>query len=524
MNKLETSINFILEELKSKLALATWEARRQYYNKMLKLACSLEINEACQKLYDAFIAEGGDSKGRRALHIRCIKLLDAIAGTKARDEHGKLFNEQSMPSKEDAQEYFQNRQFPLAGKVGIDRLIVKAEIEMQYLNLTKSTIGQYRHAWMDIRRYFHQHKSQNYNEKLLQCFLGEIRTCRDNGSMEVWKWKINRKAAHVLMEVANTGQFHWGSITPGIKCTGTEIENIRSKYLLSLKHRNFCKSTINLHDYVFRKLITFLDIHKAHDLFMLSQNNARSVILNFANICNKRSMSTILPILRSLLKTLYELGNIKKDVSGMIMNGFVQRGSVACYISPEDEALLLRQIQKEPKRTKAIILLALKLGLRDSDICSLTFQELDWHNDKIKLVQKKTGGPLVLPLLPDIGNALMEYIVTERPKRDDKYPYIFLRKQAPFNKIASAYAICSNLLKKLGIKPVNSQATGAHIFRYTMVHRLLAAKTPHQIITDILGHVSKESDKPYLSMEESMLRLCALDLSVVGTVSWKRGV
>jgi integrase len=235
-------------------------------------------------------------------------------------------------------------------------------------------------------------------------------------------------------------------------------------------------------------------------------------------------MATILPILRSVLTFLYISGHTEKNVSAAVMNGFVQRTSVASYISKKDQAVVFNQIAQESRRTKAIILLAIKLGLRDCDICNLTFQEIDWHNDKIRLHQKKTGNLLVLPLLPDVGNALMEYILYERPKRGDKYPFIFLRKQAPYNKIASAYQTCSNLLMKLGIKPVNGSATGVHVFRYTMVHRLLAAKTPHQVITDILGHVSKESDKPYLCMDDSMLRLCALDLSAVGKVSWEGGV
>lgn len=203
------------------------------------------------------------------------------------------------------------------------------------------------------------------------------------------------------------------------------------------------------------------------------------------------------------------------------MGCFTQRGSVAAYISEKDQAKLIEQINKESKRTKAVILLAMKLGLRDCDISNLTFQEVDWLNDKIRLLQEKTGNPLVLPLLPDVGNALMDYILDERPKRDDKYPYIFLRKQAPYNKLVSVYQSCSKLLKRLEVEPVNGTAKGVHIFRYTLVHRLLAAKTPHQVITNVLGHVSKESDKPYLSMEESMLRLCALDLSVIGRVSWR---
>jgi len=523
MNKLETSIAIILQQQKHVLTAATWESRQRYYNRMLRLANSMSINEACQELYSAYIADDKGSKERRALHIRCVKLLDAIAGTNAKDENGKLYNEQSMPTKEETQRYFQNMQYPLINKASIDSLIVKAEIEMQYLNLSESTIGQYRNAWMIIRRYFQMHNSIDYDEQLLQCFIGEIKNRRFDGTVKEWKWKINRKAAHVLIEVANSGQFHWTLIKPGIQCAAMEIKSIRDHYLSSLKHRNLSKSTIYLHDYVFRKFMTFLEINTVNDLFHLSPKSVQRAIISFTGICNRRSMATIIPILRSLLTSIYESGYVQRDLSGVVISGFVQRGSVAGYISLEDEALLLYNIEKEPKRTKAIILLALKLGLRDCDICNLTFGELDWCNDKIRLVQKKNGNPLVLPMLPDVGNALMEYILSERPKRDDKYPYIFLRKQAPYNKIASAYNTCSRLLKRLEIKPVNSHATGTHVFRYTMVHRLLAVKTPHQVITDTLGHTSKESDKPYLSMEESMLRLCALDLSVIGNVSWKGG-
>jgi site-specific recombinase XerD len=116
----------------------------------------------------------------------------------------------------------------------------------------------------------------------------------------------------------------------------------------------------------------------------------------------------------------------------------------------------------------------------------------------------------------------MDYITKERPA-SSKYPYVFLRAQAPHIKLSSVYPICSNLLRAKSIAPVNGAATGAHLFRYTMVHRLLMAKAPRQVITGILGHTSKEADKPYLSMEESMLRMCALDLSVIGCISWEGG-
>lgn len=446
MTKLETVINTILQQLKSELANETWESRCRYFKQMLKSAKLLGITEPCAKLYDVFIADDNGSPERHALHVRCVKLLDSFACTQAQDEHGLLFNEPPPPDDTEVHEFFQGREFPITADVRLDLLIVKAEIEMRYLHLTDSTIGQYKHSWMNIRHYFYDAGVSTYDESLLKCFIQEINNLRNKGSMKEWKWKINRKAAHVLIEVANTGRFLW-----------------------------------------------------------------------------KRSMATTLPILRSQLAFFHTTGLISKNLSGIVMGCFVQRCSVAAYLSEKDQVKLIAQLAKESKRTKAVILLAMHLGLRDCDICNLTFQVIDWQDDRIRLIQKKTGEPLVLPLLPDVGNALMDYILNERPKRTDNYPYIFLRRQAPHQKLTSVYPICSRLLRCLGIKPVNGTATGVHLFRYSIAHKLLAAKVPHQVITDALGHTSKESDKPYLSMDESMLRMCALDLSDIGRISWKGG-
>ncbi|MDD4495159.1 MAG: tyrosine-type recombinase/integrase [Eubacteriales bacterium] len=523
MTKLENGVSEVLQRLKLELASETWESRRRYFNQMLKCAQSLGITKPCAELYDAFIADDNGSRERHSLHVRCVRLIDALACTHAKDEHSVLFNEPPMPGEAETHAFFQTQQFPITADVRIDYLIVKAEIEMRYLNLTVSTIGQYKHSWMDIRRYFYDAGVLGYDEALVRNFIREAADLYNKGVMWEWKWKINRKAAHVLIEVANTGCFHWGMVNRNVNCNSTELECVRSKYLDSLRQRNFSKATIGLYDYVFRKAVEFSEAETLRDLISLSPGKIQLTITNFASVCNRRSMATILPILRFMLKYLHTANLTQKDLSGIVMGCFVQRGSVAAYISEKDQAEIVARLSTESKRTNAVILLAMRLGLRDCDICNLSFRDIDWQNDKIMLNQKKTGEPLVLPLLPAVGNALMEYILNERPKRTDNYPYIFLRNQAPYNKLTSTYLICSKLLTKIGVKPINGAATGPHLFRYSMVHRLLTSGVPHQVITDTLGHVSKESDKPYLSMEESMLRMCALDMSIIGKISWRGG-
>jgi hypothetical protein len=278
MTKLEETINTILQQLEPELASDTLESRRRYFNQMIRLAEALSITEPCQELYDAFIADDNGSPERHSLHVRCVKLVDASAGTHANDEHGIMFNEPPLPDEITVREFFESQEFPITTGVCMDYLIVKAGIEMEYLNLTNSTNGQYRHSWMDIRRYFNAAGSYEYNELLMQDFLKEINIQRNNGSMKEWKWKINRKAAHVLMEVANTGHFRWGMIRKSINCNTLEVEHIRQQYLDSLNQKNLSRSTIGLHDYVFRKMVEFRGLETKWDLLSLTPEAVQLVI------------------------------------------------------------------------------------------------------------------------------------------------------------------------------------------------------------------------------------------------------
>ena len=45
---------------------------------------------------------------------------------------------------------------------------------------------------------------------------------------------------------------------------------------------------------------------------------------------------------------------------------------------------------------------------------------------------------------------------------------------------------------------------------------MLYNETPKHIITEALGHSVDTSDRPYLSMQDQMLKKCALDLQLIG--------
>lgn len=524
MKKLETIIAQVLEEIRPEHTVGTFESRKQSLNRFLRFAQKHGFDEPCQELFDAFTADDKGSVDIRFLKTHAVRLVDRVAETHAKDRNGRLYNEPALPSHAEVEQYFADMVFPLSEDVDLNYLIVFSEKILERYDLTVSTIGQYRHAWIDLRRFCLDRATTTYCKSIIMEFVNDARAQYDQGIMKAWKWKINRKASLVLIEIAETGTFNWRHIPHrDLSCGEPKLDKLRDKYLESLRSRNLEINTIDLHDYVFRYGLKHGSISSYDRLTELCTDDVTAIIQGFSDNCTDRSVATIIPILRSILKYLYDECIVRNDYSGMVMSVFVQRNHVVPYISSEDDVIVSKAIEVESLRNKAIILLALKLGLRDIDICTLKMSSIDWINDCLHIPQKKTDVPLCLPMLPDVGNALMEYITKERPLPHDGYPYVFRRKQAPYNRLSSAYPVCSKFIKYNGLRPVNGDSTGVHVLRYTLVNRLLKARVPHQVVTDTLGHTSKESDKPYLTMEADMLRLCALDLSICGVPSWMGG-
>jgi integrase len=81
------------------------------------------------------------------------------------------------------------------------------------------------------------------------------------------------------------------------------------------------------------------------------------------------------------------------------------------------------------KRDYAIILLAVRLGLRSSDIANIKFDNILWEQNIIRLVQFKTDKEIELPLLPEVGNAIIDYLKYSRQESDE--PFVFLTVRSP---------------------------------------------------------------------------------------------
>ena len=76
---------------------------------------------------------------------------------------------------------------------------------------------------------------------------------------------------------------------------------------------------------------------------------------------------------------------------------------------------------------------------------NLTFSSFNWDKNIIEVAQQKTGEPVTLPLLNDVGEAVIDYIRYARPKSD--VPFLFLKLNA-LNDVMYANSITSHGLYK----------------------------------------------------------------------------
>ena len=162
------------------------------------------------------------------------------------------------------------------------------------------------------------------------------------------------------------------------------------------------------------------------------------------------------------------------------------------------------------RRDYAVLLLAARYGLRPCDIRQLTLDDIHWRDARIDLQQVKTGRQLVLPLLPDVADALSEYLREGRP--DSKSRIIFIRHRAPFEPFAAENNLASimrNALQRGGLAERKGRR-GLYLFRHTLATRLLAAGHPLKAIADVLGHQSTLTTYGYIRVEVGGLRTVAI--------------
>lgn len=166
------------------------------------------------------------------------------------------------------------------------------------------------------------------------------------------------------------------------------------------------------------------------------------------------------------------------------------------------------------KRNYAMVLLASRLGLRASDIANIQFSNIDWDKDMITLIMQKTGKTIELPLLADVGNAIIDYLQHGRPQSE--LQNVFLSCRAPYVAATKAMvrAAINTIICKAGID-VSARHHGPHSLRNSLASTMLENGTMIPVISESLGHRNTETTLTYLRIDIKSLMQCAIPVPPV---------
>lgn len=226
--------------------------------------------------------------------------------------------------------------------------------------------------------------------------------------------------------------------------------------------------------------------------------------------------------IRNFLIYLYEQSLIDDPYLYKALPTFsAPRTSIIQTLSKEDVASIWATnpdtLSPKALRDYAMVCIGLTMGFRASDISALRFENIDWKQRSIKIVQQKTGKVLTMPMPIKTGNILFRYIRDGRPQSPE--PYIFIRHEAPYNGIQRG--ICRSALKRFIAAP-DDKSCCFHSVRKTFATQLLEGNTKVKLISESLGHSTDGTVHKYLSLSEKQMRMCPLSMVDTG-ISYKGG-
>ena len=244
-------------------------------------------------------------------------------------------------------------------------------------------------------------------------------------------------------------------------------------------------------------------------------------IYNIINTLEKYSQGTkynIVSKMRNFFKFMYDYQYIKRDLSLSIPRMRINHNNKIPHTiwSSEEIHLILNAVDKTTsigKRDYAILIIMSKLGIRFADIKNLKFENINWRMSTIVFVQSKTNKLVTLPLLDDVGLALIDYIKNGRPNVNSKYIFLDKNNQKFDNKFRF-YHTFQKYLKLANIDISNKKYTGAYSLRHSLATTLLQNRTSLSTISAVLGHTDIDNTAIYLKVDIPSLRECCLDLEV----------
>jgi site-specific recombinase XerD len=394
----------------------------------------------------------------------------------------------------------------------------EAAIYLRDKGKSESTIGKYVWIWKQIDRFLHDNKIMECNKSAVIEFVRQKFDNRRICDLTHYEKSCVSQALNLVQFMEAGEMFEMVELVPKEKVEFMgAIGGLMQDYILYKKSRRLSDKTLGNYKwylYGFQKHLHANEIFEVHRLSPMA-------ILTYCTTMSSGHLGAkhaALCVLRSFLRYIYDGKKTKTDLSLAVpFDNYKQQPKLPSTYTKEEALKILATADRSTvtgKRSYAILLLIIRLGLRASDVRSLVLDNIKWTMNTVSFEQSKTGANVELPLTVDVGEAIIDYLKYGRPATSERH--IFIEHNSPYGQLRekTVSRIANQAIYRSGID-IGYRKHGSHALRHTMAGFLLEGKTPVPVISALLGHKSVQTTMSYLRIDVENLRQCALDVPAV---------
>ena len=383
----------------------------------------------------------------------------------------------------------------------------------------KTVLKSSRHILTLLYVFLDMHHA-SLNDGLLWLWFNQVKPLLGSG------WKQHRRSLCQFLFFLETGSIKTGStgdpqrVRPEESLPSWQIGPL-TDYLCLLKREGWQPSTIAMQKSSNLRFCRYLQDTTIDSFATLTPSVLKDFSLQDFHRTPEGKAAYNCRI-RSFIIYLYEQGLTEDPfLFRALPTVAAPRVSVIHTLSKEEVALIWSvdpdALSPKALRDYAMVCIGLSMGFRASDITGLCFENINWKQRSIRIIQQKTGKVLLMPMPVRTGNVLFRYLRDGRPKSDE--PFVFICHEAPYGRLQRS--VCAKALTRF-IGPSTEPGRGFHVVRKTFATRLLEGSTKVGLISDSLGHSTDGTVHKYLSLDEKRMRMCPLSLAEAG-ISYEGG-
>lgn len=391
----------------------------------------------------------------------------------------------------------------------IQKLIERANQLLKEARYTNSRICSYNGLWKKgILSYMNARSLVDFDEKVgKECML----IFHDGGTVTFYHRDLI-KSIDILVNVFLNDNLGKRMRTPAQYPFRGEIGSAAEDYFEYLKARGISeKKTIQSYKRIVSNFVEYLLEKGVSHISGIIEDS----IVKFIESRQYRQKEYIRTI-RRFLNYLYKEHLIAKDYSYVLqsLGKNVKHIKTPSFYSPDEIRQLEESISRTSnvgKRDYAMVTLCSRLGLRVSDVANLSLKDINWENNSINIIQYKTGNPLTLPLLPIVGNAIIDYLKNARQKSTSNK--VFLSCRPPYGEMnpGSVHSAIAVAFRESGVD-FGDRHHGGHALRFSLAQRMLDKSTPIPIISETLGHTDVDTTRTYVRIDLMHMMECVLEV------------